>query len=78
MLCYIVISYTCYISRDPNIDENGSESASVWPVYTVESRDYKDFNADWLFEPESHKTGSLRAHSCAMWNWYLPRVEGWS
>ena len=62
--------------RDPNVDDNGEETSSKWPIYKRQSRDYKELNADVIFSPESMKTGSLRAHQCGMVDWYLPKVEG--
>ena len=62
--------------RDPNIDLNGEITSSKWPLYTKPTREYKELDAAIMHEEESLKSGSLRAQSCALWDWYIPRVEG--
>ena len=64
------------ICRDPTKDDNGEETVSKWPVYTKESRDYKDLRAAIFNNPESIKSGFLRPKECALFEWYLSKVEG--
>ena len=58
------------------MDINGEISPSKWPLYTRPTRNYKDLNAEIMYDDGSLKSGSLKAQSCALWDWYLPKVEG--
>ncbi len=71
----LLIIFIQYCS-DPNMSDNGEITSSEWPLYKSQTRDYKIWDAETLFSSESLKTGPMRPKQCALYQWYLPKVEG--